>query len=210
MALESTSPAPATGPYTLADLPYDYDALAPVVRARIMELHHGTHHRAYVNNANQLLDRISSIPEADDPSALLRALSFNVSGHVLHNLFWHSMSPQGGGQPGAFTTAELETAYGSVSRAKGLLTASVAKLAGSGWGVLSWEPLAGRLVISQVHDHQHDALVGAVPLLAIDGWEHAYYLQYEANRAAWAAAFWDIVDWAGVEARLINARQPLL
>ena len=190
--------------YVLADLPYDHDALAPVVIPRIMELHHGTHHRAYVTNANALVERIASLPAGDDPGALLRALSFNVSGHVLHELFWSSMSPTTSA-PGPLLAGELTRAFGSVDHAKGVLTASVAKLAGSGWGLLSWEPVSRRLVASQAHDHQHDVLVGSVPILAIDGWEHAYYLQYEADRAGWAKAFWEICNWAGVEERLRTA-----
>jgi superoxide dismutase, Fe-Mn family len=197
--------APDSAPYVLADLPYAYDALAPVIIPAIMELHHGTHHRSYVTNANTLLAKLDALPEGDDPSTLLRALSFNVSGHVMHELFWASMTPGGGGQPGPQMRVELERAFGSVDRAKALLTASVAKLAGSGWGVLSWETSANRLMVSQVHDHQHDALVGSVPIMCIDGWEHAYYLQYQANRAAWANAFWDIVDWESAENRLAEA-----
>ncbi len=190
--------------YVLADLPYDYDALAPVVIPRIMELHHGTHHRAYVTNANALLERLASLPPGDDPSQLLRALSFNVSGHVLHDLFWSSMSPSTS-TPGPLMAAELTRAFGSIDQGKAMLTSSVAKLAGSGWGVLSWEPHGQRLAVSQVHDHQHDALVGGVPILCIDGWEHAYYLQYEADRAGWAKAFWEICNWAGAEERLRTA-----
>lgn len=196
--------------HVLADLPYDYDALAPVVIPRIMELHHGTHHRAYVTNANTLVDRVASLPAGEDPSALLRALSFNVSGHVLHELFWASMSPSTS-VPGSLLAGELTRAFGSVDHAKDVLTASVAKLAGSGWGVLSWEPVAQRLVASQVHDHQHDSIVGSVPILAIDGWEHAYYLQSESDRAGWAKAFWGICNWAGAEDRLnmaMAATQP--
>lgn len=187
--------------YVLADLPYDYDALDPVIIPRILELHHGTHHRSYVTNANALTERIASLAPGDDPSALLRALSFNVSGHRLHELFWESMSPSSS-QAGPLCSEELARSFGSIDAAKSLLTRSVARLAGSGWGVLSWDPMARRVLVSQVHDHQHDAVLGAIPILAIDGWEHAYYLQYESDRAGWAKAFWDVCNWSGVEERL--------
>jgi superoxide dismutase, Fe-Mn family len=94
--------------------------------------------------------------------------------------------------------------FGSVNALKSQMTMALEKLSGSGWSALVWEPTAHRLVVTQIHDHQHDQITGAEPILVIDGWEHAYYLQYEAGKAKWAAAFWDIVDWDGVARRLHN------
>ena len=196
--------------YELPDLPYDYNALEPTISARIMELHHGTHHAAYVKGANELLEKLDGLAPTDDPSALIRSLSFNVSGHVLHSLFWTSMSPDGGGTPPDSIAAAIESSFGSIEGLQGRMTATIEKLAGSGWAVLSWESVGSRLIVSQVHDHQNDQLAGATPLLVIDGWEHAYYLQYEAAKAKWAKAFWDVVDWRNVGARFEIARSASL
>jgi superoxide dismutase, Fe-Mn family len=191
-------------PYTLPALGYPTNALEPVISERIMELHHGTHHAAYVKNANTLLASMTTLDAAADPTALARSLAFNVSGHRLHSLFWDCMSPTGGGQPSAEFEAELADVFGSVNALKSQMTMALEKLSGSGWSALVWEPTAHRLVVTQIHDHQHDQITGAEPILVIDGWEHAYYLQYEAGKAKWAAAFWDIVDWDGVARRLHN------
>jgi superoxide dismutase, Fe-Mn family len=188
--------------YTLPVLPYAVNALEPVVSGRIMELHHGTHHAAYVDNANRFMGELAALDPAADPTPLVRSLSFNVSGHRLHSLFWQCMTPNGGGLPAPEVAEQIERFFGPVETLKAQMTLAVEKLAGSGWAALVWEPTALRLVVTQIHDHQHDQITGAVPILVIDGWEHAYYLQYEAGRAKWAAAFWDVVDWNGVGARL--------
>lgn len=192
--------------YRLPELPYDASALQPVVSERIMELHHGTHHKAYVTAANELVGKLAELAPDDDPSAMLRALSFNVSGHVLHSLFWNCMSPDGGGRPPAALRDQIDAAFGTVEILKARMTHAVAKLQGSGWAALVWEPVGQCLAVAQIHDHQHDQIVGAVPILVIDGWEHAYYLQYEAAKAEWAAAFWDVADWKGTSERLATAR----
>jgi superoxide dismutase, Fe-Mn family len=191
-----------TTPYTLPDLPYALDALQPVISARIMELHHGTHHAAYVKKANELSDQIEALDPTADPSALVRSLAFNVSGHALHSLFWQCMTPNGGGAPSAEVTHDLGQFFGSVDTLKAHMTGAIEKLSGSGWAALVWEPVGRRLVVTQIHDHQHDQIAGAVPVLVIDGWEHAYYLQYEAAKAKWAAAFWDVIDWKSVGRRI--------
>jgi superoxide dismutase, Fe-Mn family len=190
--------------YELPNLPYPLNALEPVISERIMELHHGTHHAAYVKNANELSEALQALDPTADPTPLVRALAFNVSGHRLHSLFWECMSPDGGGQPSAELEAELAQYFGSVEALKGQMTKALEKLSGSGWAALVWEPTAQRLVVTQIHDHQHDQITGAEPILVIDGWEHAYYLQYEAGKAKWAAAFWDIVNWDGIGRRLHN------
>jgi superoxide dismutase, Fe-Mn family len=189
-------------PYELPLLTYEPDALAPAISEQIMTLHHGTHHLAYVKAANETLEKLSDLPPEDDPSALVRALSFSVSGHVLHSLFWNSMSPTGGGEVPASLAKHVDAAFGSTKVLIGRMSKAVEKLAGSGWAALVWEPIAGRLVVTQIHDHQHDQIAGAVPVMVIDGWEHAYYLQYGAAKAKWAHAFWDIANWEAVAARV--------
>lgn len=199
--MESMTPTP----YVLPELPYPTDALEPAISARIMELHHGTHHAAYVKAANELTEKLSGLPAGDDPGPLSRSLAFNLSGHRLHSLFWTSMSPNGGGQPSAELAAVVASSFGDTNALVDRMTRTIEKLSGSGWAALSWDGLGQRLVVSQIHDHQNDHAAGLDPLLVIDGWEHAYYLQYEAARAKWAAAFWDVVDWASVATRLKTA-----
>ena len=190
--------------YSLPDLPYPTDALEPTISKRIMELHHGTHHAGYVKAANSLSEELRQLPADEDPSALERALSFNVSGHRLHSLFWACMAPGGNGAPSPELASRINESFGTLDTMKARLSMTVEKLAGSGWGALLWEPTGRTLIVAQIHDHQHDQVFGAVPLLVIDGWEHAYYLQYEAARAEWASAFWDVVDWDAVSKRLYD------
>ncbi len=189
-------------PYELPSLAYGLDALSPVIPEEIMTLHHGTHHRAYVKTANETLEKLSELPPTVDPSPLLRALSFNVSGHALHSLFWNSMTPNGSGAPSAALSTLIGSSFGSVDNLIGRMTVTVEKLSGSGWAALVWEPMAGRLLVTQIHDHQHDQIAGTTPVMVIDGWEHAYYPKYGADKAKWAKAFWDIADWDSVEAKI--------
>jgi superoxide dismutase, Fe-Mn family len=188
--------------YSLPDLPYSTDALEPVLSKRIMELHHGTHHASYVKAANLITEELRTLSPDKDPSSLERALSFNVSGHRLHSLFWQCMAPGGKGTPSVELSSRIEEAFGDVETLKTRMSMTLEKLAGSGWAALVWEPTSRRLVVAQIHDHQHDQFLGGTPILVIDGWEHAYYLQYEAARAKWASAFWDIADWDAVSSRL--------
>ena len=188
--------------YTLPNLSYELDALAPVISEQIMTLHHGTHHQAYVKGANETLEKLAELAPSDDPSPLLRALSFHVSGHALHSLFWNSMTPNGSGVPSPALKVHIDSSFGSIEKLVGRLTTTVEKLSGSGWAALVWEPTASRLLVTQIHDHQHDQITGATPVLVIDAWEHAFYLQYGAAKAKWAKAFWDIADWEGVAARV--------
>lgn len=188
--------------YELPELTYSLNGLVPVLSARIMELHHGTHHQSYVNTANDLIEKIAALPKNVDPTPMNRSLAFNVNGHLLHSLFWNSMSPSGGGTPPAMLVAQIERSFGDVDTMIARMTMTVEKLAGSGWAALVWEPTMRRLFVTQIHEHQNDVMSAATPILVIDGWEHAYYLQYEAARAKWANAFWDVVDWDGVAGRL--------
>jgi superoxide dismutase, Fe-Mn family len=187
-------------PYVLPELDYELDALEPVVSSEIMDLHLNTHHAAYVKAANTALEKLDALAADEDPSPLLRALSFNVGGHALHSLFWTSMSPTGG-KPSSVLADEITRSFGSMDVLKARMTATLAKLAGSGWAALCWEPIARRLLVSQIHDHQSEMIAGASPLLVLDGWEHAYYLDYKANRAGWAEKFFDVADWDHASAR---------
>ena len=168
--------------YTLPDLPYDYAALEPHYAARLLELHHDKHHAAYVTGANTTLEKLAEARDKGDFAGinqLQKNLAFHLSGHVLHSLFWRNMSQHGGGEPERELLDAIKDSFGSLANLKGQLNEAALNVQGSGWGTLAWEPLAKRLVTEQVYDHQGNIGNGTVPLLVLDMWEHAYYLQYQ-------------------------------
>ncbi|WP_323171817.1 superoxide dismutase [Natrialba sp. PRR66] len=190
--------------YRLPELPYAYDALEPHIDARIMELHHDKHHQSYVDSANAAVEELEEMRANEDFEGIRstkRDLSFNLSGHVNHTVFWASMSPDGGGTPdGALATA-IENQFGSFEAFQAEFTAAATAVEGAGWAMLFYEPLADALVIGQVEDQNELAHQGATPLLPLDVWEHAYYLQYENDREAYVDAWWNVVDWTAVGQR---------
>ena len=194
--------------YRLPDLPYDPGALEPHISGRIMELHHAKHHAAYVKGANTTLERLQDIREKGDftsISMLEKNLAFHVSGHVLHSLLWTNLTP-GGGEPGGPLADALEETFGGLASFRQQMTEAASTIQGSGWALASWEPVAGRLVVQQVYDHQGNHGQGTIPLLAIDAWEHAYYLQYENRKTDFFEAIWNVVNWDDVGARYVQAR----
>ena len=195
--------------YTLPDLTYDYGALEPHINGRIMELHHDKHHAGYVKGANTALDKLQEMRGKNDFSLLSmleRNLAFHISGHVLHSLFWTNLSPDGGGEPTGDLADTLEETFGGLLAFRQQMTEAAATIQGSGWALASWEPVAGRVVVQQVHDHQGQHGQGTIPLLAIDAWEHAFYLQYENRKAEFFDAIWNVVSWDDVARRLRDAR----
>jgi len=197
-------------PYTLPDLAYDYGALEPHYSARILELHHGKHHKAYVDGVNATLDKLAAARESDDLSAIVgleKTLAFNLSGHVLHTLFWQNLGPDTPDHPGGELAAAIDEFFGSFDAFKKQLSSSASSVQGSGWGALTWEPLGERLFIEQIYDHQGNTGQGGVPLLVIDAWEHAYYLQYENRRPDYVKAIWNVINWTDVEKRFGAARK---
>jgi Fe-Mn family superoxide dismutase len=195
--------------YTLPDLPYDPGALEPHLSARILELHHDKHHATYVKGANTALERLDEVRASGDFATITmleRNRAFNLSGHVLHSVLWTNLSPDGGGEPTGALASAIDEHLGGFDRFRAQMTEAASTIQGSGWALASWEPMAGRLVIQQVHDHQGEHGQGTVPLLAIDAWEHAYYLQYENRKADYLDAIWNVVHWADVERRLEAAR----
>ena len=196
--------------YSLPELPYRYDALEPLLSREILELHHGAHHAAYVKGANETLDKLTDARRTgrfDYIGQLEKSLAFNLSGHVLHSLLWRNLTPGGGGTPSGEILTALKEGFGSFDAFKEQLTAAAASVQGSGWGALSWEPLGKRLLVEQVFDHQGNTGNGTVPILVVDMWEHAYYLQYRNKKAAWLDAFWQLVNWTDVAARLSKVRK---
>jgi Fe-Mn family superoxide dismutase len=196
--------------YSLPDLPYDYSALEPHLSGRIMELHHDKHHASYVKGANEALEKLAEARERDEfgvVNQLEKNLAFHISGHVLHSLFWKNLSPTGGGKPNGNLGAALEEHFGGFAPLKAQMTKAAESVQGSGWGALSWEPLGKRLVVEQVLDHQGNIGNGTLPILVVDMWEHAYYLQYENRKAEWLESFWKLVNWDDVSARYAAVRE---
>lgn len=195
--------------YTLPELPYDYSALEPHYSAKLLALHHDKHHAAYVKGANAALDRLSEARAERDFAAineLQKSLAFHLSGHVLHSLLWKNLSPRGGGEPDGELAAAVREFFGSVTGLNRQLSQAAINIQGAGWGVLGWEPLGKRLVVEQVYDHQGNVGNGTVPLLALDMWEHAYYLQHENVKEDWVKSFWKLVDWSDVAKRFASVR----
>ena len=191
--------------YTLPELPYDYSALEPHYSARLLELHHDKHHAGYVAGANTTLEKLGEARADGDFATinqLQKSLAFHLSGHVLHSLLWKNLSPRGGGEPDGELAAAVKEFFGSFTGLERQLTEAAMNVHGSGWGALGWEPLGRRLVVEQVYDHQGNIGNGTVPLLVLDMWEHAYYLQYENVKADWVKAFWKVVNWEDVRQRL--------
>ena len=195
--------------YTLPDLPYDYPALEPHLSGRILELHHDKHHKAYVDGANKVMERLVEARSSGDFGSinqLEKNLAFHLSGHILHSLFWKNMSPNGGDKPTGELASAIDDNLGSFDQFRAQLTEAANNVQGSGWAALSWEPLGKRLIIEQVYDHQGNVGQGGPPLLVLDMWEHAFYLQYENRKAEWVDAFWNLVDWDDVSARFEQSR----
>ncbi len=195
--------------YTLPDLEYDYGALEPHLAGRILELHHGKHHAAYVAGANTVLERLAEARSSGDFGAinqLEKNLAFHLSGHVMHSIFWRNLSPDGGGRPEGELAAAIDEHLGAFDAFRAQLTEAAMNVQGSGWAALSWEPLGGRLIVEQVYDHQGNVGQGGPPLLVLDMWEHAFYLQYENRKGEWVDAFWELVDWDDVAKRFSSAR----
>ncbi|MET7989038.1 MULTISPECIES: superoxide dismutase [unclassified Streptomyces] len=198
------------GTYALPDLPYDYAALEPAVTGQILELHHAKHHAAYVKGANDTLEQIAEIRDKDQitPASLVgleKTFAFNLSGHVLHSIFWQNLSPDGGDRPDGALADAIDEHLGGFEQFKKQLTVATSSVQGSGWGVLAWEPLGRRLIVEQVYDHHGNVGQGSTPLLVFDAWEHAYYLQYKNVRPDYVTKLWDLVNWEDVTARFTKA-----
>ncbi|MBD0418332.1 superoxide dismutase [Streptomyces sp. TRM S81-3] len=200
--------------YTLPELPYDYSALAPVISPEIIELHHDKHHAAYVKGANDTLEQLAEARDKESwgsVNGLEKNLAFHLSGHILHSIYWHNMTGDGGGEPlekdGVGELAEaIAESFGSFAAFKAQLSKAAATTQGSGWGVLAYEPLSGRLIVEQVYDHQGNVGQGATPILVFDAWEHAFYLQYKNQKVDFIEAMWQVVNWQDVAKRYEAAK----
>jgi superoxide dismutase, Fe-Mn family len=200
--------------YELPKLEYAYDALEPHIDARTMEIHHSKHHQAYITNAlaaleghpelralpvEELLRDLSQLP-ADKRQALIN----NAGGHANHSFFWQSLSPQGGGAPEGELSQALAAAFGGFEQFKDLFAKAALGRFGSGWAWLVLD--GGELKVVSSANQDSPLSLGQVPLLGLDVWEHAYYLNYQNRRADYIAAFWNVVNWARVSERYLKAR----
>jgi Fe-Mn family superoxide dismutase len=198
-----------TSEYTLPDLPYAVDALEPHLDAKILAIHHDKHHAGYVSGLNSALKGLQDARAQGDYASiqsLSRAVAFHGSGHVLHSLYFANLRPNPAKPSGALLGA-INANFGGVEPMVAQLTAATNKVAGSGWGMLAYEPMGRRLIALQIEKHENQMVCGAVPLLVIDVWEHAYYLQYENRRSDYVTAIANVIHWDAVAAKLAQAQK---
>ena len=194
--------------YLLPELAYDPGALEPHLSGQIVELHHSKHHAAYVKGANTAMDKLAEARAAGNYDSLVgleKSLAFNLGGHVLHSMYWANLSPDGGDKPTGDLAAAIDEDFGSFDAFRSHFSQATTLVQGSGWGIFSWEPVGRRLIVEQLEDHHENTTLGAVPLLAIDAWEHAYYLQYQNRKPDYVEAIWNIVNWPDVARRFAAA-----
>ncbi|KAK3711089.1 Superoxide dismutase [Mn], mitochondrial [Vermiconidia calcicola] len=191
---------------TLPDLPYDYGALEPSISGKIMELHHDKHHRTYVNSYNTAMEKMEEVQSKSDIQGQIAQqplINFHGGGHTNHTLFWENLAPKssGGGEPPSGELGKaIDTSYGSLDAMKEKFNAALAGIQGSGWAWLVQDTQTGAIGIKTYANQ--DPVVGQFrPLLGIDAWEHAYYLQYQNRKAEYFSAVWDVVNWKAAEKR---------
>jgi superoxide dismutase, Fe-Mn family len=199
--------------YSVPDLPYDYAALAPHIDEQTMRIHHDKHHQAYVDNANKALDGtewadrpVESVLAQLDilPDDKRTAVRNNVGGHANHSLFWTVLSATGGGAPTGALGEAIDAGFGSLDTFKEQFAAAAMTRFGSGWAWLIWDGTG--LAVKSTPNQDSPIMDGDVPLVGLDVWEHAYYLNYQNRRADYVAAFWNVVNWDEVGRRFDAAR----
>ena len=197
--------------YELPELDYAYDALEPHISGEIMELHHTKHHQNYVNGANAALEKLEAARKdgsiAGVVTALSKALAFNLGGPTNHSLFWKNLSPNGGGEPTGELAEAINRDFGSFEAFQEHFNGAALGLQGSGWAVLGYDHIAGRLVVEQMTDQQGNLSINLTPLLLLDMWEHAFYLQYKNVKADYVKAVWNVFNWDEVAKRYEAAQK---
>ena len=199
--------------YSVPDLSYAFDALEPHIDARTMEIHHDKHHAAYVTNLNAALEGTEWMDRPIDsvlanldiiPEDKRMAVRNNGGGHANHTLFWEIMSPNGGGEPSGALSGAIADTFGGLDELKAAVNDAGVKRFGSGWTWLVWDGTG--LAVKSTPNQDTPVMDGETPLLGIDVWEHAYYLNYQNRRPDYLAAWWNVVDWETVAARFGAAR----
>ncbi|WP_245629919.1 superoxide dismutase [Domibacillus robiginosus] len=197
------------GGHRLPPLPYPYDALEPAISAEIMKLHHDKHHQSYVDGLNKAEKEMQKARRSGDFSLIKhweREAAFHGAGHYLHTIFWSVMSPKGGGRPTGELNQAITNAFGSFDAFKRHFSEAAKNVEGVGWAILVWAPRARRLEILTAEKHQNLSQWDVIPLLVLDVWEHAYYLQYQNERAKYVDAWWNVVNWKEAEQRFHKAK----
>ncbi len=202
-------------PHVLPPLPYPYEALEPHIDSQTMKLHHDLHHKAYVDGLNAAEDKLAAARASGDfaaVKALSRELAFHGSGHFLHCIFWSNLAPAGkggGGQPAGDLLAQINKDFGSFEAFQKQFSAAATTVEGNGWCILVWQgpPGLSKLEILTSEKHQVNTQWTTDPILVIDVWEHAYYLKYQNRRAEYVKAFWNVVNWSDVTARLVKSKK---
>jgi Fe-Mn family superoxide dismutase len=195
--------------YTLPELTYDYAALEPHISARIMELHHSKHHAAYVAGANAALEQMEEARANNSFGAinkLEKDLAFHLGGHINHSIFWTNLAAGAADRPSGELASAIDEFFGTFDAFKAHFSAASLGIQGSGWGILSCDPVGARLIVQQLFDQQANTAQGTVPILQLDMWEHAFYLDYQNVKADYVTAFWNIVNWENVTQRFAAAR----
>jgi len=198
-----------SGECMLPPLPYAYDALEPYIDKKTLTIHHDKHHAGYVKKFNLALKKLEEARGTGDYGLIKhwsREFAFNGSGHVLHTLYWNSMSPKGG-EPGSELMGAIEKSFGGLQPFYDQFAAATKAVEASGWGILAYEPYRGYLMVLQTEKHQDLTIWGAYPLLVCDVWEHAYYLKYQNRRAEYVMNFIKMIDWKKVEARYLRVKE---
>ncbi|WP_410493002.1 superoxide dismutase [Domibacillus sp. DTU_2020_1001157_1_SI_ALB_TIR_016] len=201
-------PVPIGG-HRLPPLPYAYNALEPVISEEIMKLHHDKHHQSYVDGLNKAEKEMQKARRSGDFSLIKhweREAAFHGAGHYLHTIFWAVMTPGGGGLPAGELNRAITNSFGSFDGFKKHFSEAAKNVEGVGWAILVWSPRSRRLEILTAEKHQNLSQWDVVPLLPLDVWEHAYYLQYKNERAKYVDAWWKVVNWKEVEHRFAEAK----
>ncbi len=200
----------SAGKHVLPPLPYAYNSLEPYISEEIMRLHHDKHHQSYVDGLNKAEKELEKARTTNDFSLIKhwsRELAFHGSGHYLHTIFWNNMSPNGGGKPAGSLLKEIDKYFGSFDQFKKQFSEAAKQVEGVGWAILVWSPRSRHLEILQSERHMILTQWDTIPLLALDVWEHAYYLQYKNKKADYVDQWWNIVNWKDVEDRYLKASE---
>lgn len=205
----SDHPVPIGG-HRLPPLPYPYNALEPHIDEKTVRIHHDIHHKSYVDNLNKAEKKLQEARKSGNFELVKhweRELAFNGAGHYLHTIYWDTMNPQGGGKPEGELAEQIRRDFGSYDAFKNQFTNAADKVEGGGWAILVWSPRAHRLEILTAEKHQNLSQWDVVPLLALDVWEHSYYLKHQNERAKYIADWWQVVYWPEVAERFEKARK---
>jgi len=192
--------------YSLPGLSFDYNELEPYISENQLAIHYEKHHKAYVDAANKILEKLDEARKSDeeiDYKSVLKSLSFNIGGHVLHSLFWANLAPKAkGGELSAGLRIAIEKEFGNFDKFKQAFEKTALTVEGSGWAALAYCKLTNRVMLMQIEKHNVNVYPSFQFLLVLDVWEHAYYIDHKNDRKTFIESFWNIVNWEEVSRRL--------